>query len=658
MPPKAPKAFSAKPKDDEQEVPLQAVVLADTFETRFSPLTNERPRCLLPLANTPLIEYTLEFLANAGVQHVFLYGGAHTSRVERYVNESKWKRPSSPFKEFTFLKTLATSVGDVMRDLDQKGLIKGDFLCVPGDVISDFPIENALAKHRARRLADKNAIMTMVLREAGGTHRTKTYSTPPTFVIDPTKDRCLHYEEILYDQDRTHVELDPELLIDNSEIEVRQDLIDCRIDICTPDVLSLWADNFDNQSPRRDFLYQVLKDYELNGKTIHTHIVQHHYAARVSSRKTYDSISKDIISRWTYPLCPDTDLHPSHSYTFKRGNYYQEDGVVLARSCVVDRQTVLGRATSIGDRSRVGNSIVGRRCQIGRNVTIRDSYIWDDATIGDGTEVTSAIIADEAVIESRCKIQPGALVSFGSRVSEGTTFESHEDDMSDVGSLAASLSSDESDNIGDDFAANPSIMTTEERETREEVAPTQSRDQGFFDSDEEKEDEGFYSEAVAGLYERMQEDADPANMQTELTSLRLAYDVSEHDVRKALCIALVKRMYDLMENGAGTPEEATTKVLDRYRRLIERENSREARVDFLLLLQKEVIAHADGGKTLFFIAQGLYEMDDMFEEEDYQAWWDDQRSCVDNDMRQIRRESEKFMDWLANAEEESDEDSN
>lgn len=42
-------------------------------------------KCLLPLANTPLIEYTLEFLASAGVQDILLYCGLHTEQVENYI---------------------------------------------------------------------------------------------------------------------------------------------------------------------------------------------------------------------------------------------------------------------------------------------------------------------------------------------------------------------------------------------------------------------------------------------------------------------------------------------------------------------------------------------------------------------------------------------
>lgn len=86
MPPKSKASAADKNKDlQETEDPLQAVVLTDSFETRFAPFTLEKPRCLLPLANTPLIEYTLEFLAGAGVDEVYIYCGAHTDLIEQYI---------------------------------------------------------------------------------------------------------------------------------------------------------------------------------------------------------------------------------------------------------------------------------------------------------------------------------------------------------------------------------------------------------------------------------------------------------------------------------------------------------------------------------------------------------------------------------------------
>ena len=376
-------------------------------------------QCLLPLANTPLIEYTFEFLANAGVEEVFVYCGAHKEQVEEYINSSKWVSRSSPFSKLELIQSTSNSIGDAMRDLDSRSLLVGDFLMVYGDLASNIPLESALAAHRARRAKDKNAIMTMVLRAAGPSHRTKAHGASPVFVIDPTKDRCLHFEQ-MPNKDQNHfLSVDATLISGHQELEIRQDLIDPGIDICTPDVLALWSDNFDFQAPRKGFLHSVLKDYELNGKTIHTHIIEDHYAARVRNLRSYDSISKDIISRWAYPLCPDSNLLRGQSYRLQKGNIYKEDGVILARDCIINSKTVIGRGTSVGEGSVISNSIIGRDCYIGKGVTIDGAYIWNHVSIGDGSTVTRAIIASEASLGKKCTVEPGALISFRVSIKDG-----------------------------------------------------------------------------------------------------------------------------------------------------------------------------------------------------------------------------------------------
>ena len=205
-----------------------------------------------------------------------------------------------------------------MRDLDKRGLLKHDFFIVYGDIISNLQLTPALEEHRKRRVTDKNAIMTMVLREAKGEHISRELDSP-VFAVDPRKDRCLHYESLNATQDERFVELDQDALGDKADVELRADLVDCGIDICTPDVLALWSDNFDFQTARENFLYSVLKDYELNGKTIHTHIVRENYVARVQSPRAYDSISKEVISRWAYPFDPSSNLLRGPGIHLKEG---------------------------------------------------------------------------------------------------------------------------------------------------------------------------------------------------------------------------------------------------------------------------------------------------------------------------------------------------
>jgi translation initiation factor eIF-2B subunit epsilon len=69
---------------------LQAVVLADSFQTKLRPVTFGTPKVLLPLVNVPMINYTLEFLVTGGVQEIFVFCCAHAEEIEAYIMASKW----------------------------------------------------------------------------------------------------------------------------------------------------------------------------------------------------------------------------------------------------------------------------------------------------------------------------------------------------------------------------------------------------------------------------------------------------------------------------------------------------------------------------------------------------------------------------------------
>jgi len=66
-----PKPAAASHSDDvNRQQKLQAILLADSFSKSFRPITSEGPKVLLPLVNVPMIEYTIEFLAQNGVEEV------------------------------------------------------------------------------------------------------------------------------------------------------------------------------------------------------------------------------------------------------------------------------------------------------------------------------------------------------------------------------------------------------------------------------------------------------------------------------------------------------------------------------------------------------------------------------------------------------------
>lgn len=61
---------------------------------------------------------------------------------------SKWCRATSPNKVHVITSDLYRSLGDVLRDVDAKALVRSDFVLVYGDVVSNIDVTQALQEHR------------------------------------------------------------------------------------------------------------------------------------------------------------------------------------------------------------------------------------------------------------------------------------------------------------------------------------------------------------------------------------------------------------------------------------------------------------------------------------------------------------------------------
>lgn len=58
--------------DVKRDQKLQAILLAVSFTKYFRPISYIKPKVMLPLVNVPMLMYTIEFLAQNGVEEVWL----------------------------------------------------------------------------------------------------------------------------------------------------------------------------------------------------------------------------------------------------------------------------------------------------------------------------------------------------------------------------------------------------------------------------------------------------------------------------------------------------------------------------------------------------------------------------------------------------------
>lgn len=126
---------------------MKAFILAAGNGTRLRPLTDNMPKCLLPICGVPLLEIWLRSCEAAGIAEVLVNAHAHPEQVEdcaaRYKGAVKVRVVEEP--------ELLGSAGTLSANRE---FVSGEtaFLVLYGDVLTTIPLEELMARHRQQEL--------------------------------------------------------------------------------------------------------------------------------------------------------------------------------------------------------------------------------------------------------------------------------------------------------------------------------------------------------------------------------------------------------------------------------------------------------------------------------------------------------------------------
>jgi len=141
----------------------------------------------------------------------------------------------------------------------------------------------------------------------------------------------------------------------------------------------------------------------------------------------------------------------------------------------------------------------------------------------------------------------------------------------------------------------------------------------------------------------------------------MSSNASDHQVRHAVVASFMKRIANLMDTSSIGASKAVKAVFWNYKDLVERtifdkaKNEKTDQVDFLMLMQRDLVHRKKGEMIMLFAVRELYDLE-LLEEEGVEQWWKDTRSSDSEDMRSVRSQTEQFVEWLNNADEDSDDD--
>ncbi|XP_076904384.1 uncharacterized protein LOC143559806 [Bidens hawaiensis] len=703
---------ASKPEEaaeDMPHVPLKAVLLADSFTTKFRPITLECPKVLLPIVNTPMIDYTLSWLESTNFDEVFVFCCSHSKQIMDYLNKSNWVNHPN-FSVTTIESHNCISAGDALRIIYEHNVINGDFVLISGDTVSNMNLSEALQEHKQRRQKDSNAVMTMVIKQSKPspiTRQTRLGTDELFMAIDPVTKQLLYYDD-KSDNVQGSLTLDKAFLAENSSISVHNDKQDCYIDICAPEVLSLFTDNFDYQHLRRHFVKGLLVD-DIMGYKIFTHEIRSDYAARIDNFRSYDSISKDIIQRWTYPFVPDVAFSSNDSTHVERNGIYRASEISQSRSAEIGQFTCIGKGSSIGDRTVILNSVIGAGCKIGCNVLIDGCYIWNNVTIEDGCVLKQTILCDGVVMKPGSVLEPGVVLSFNVVVGPGFVVPAY----SKVSLLPQPVTQDSDEeleyadnngvvNVTDTFENGNSVSEwnsseigvggrgfiwslsegDHEDEWRHSVAPIPESKlieltQTVFDSlevndqddsvlainelesgnesDDENQGEDIFEKEIEATFLRaVNEKVKDDHIILEVNSLRLSYNMGLEDCASALFYSMMKLALETPHNSPANLVKNVSDVISRYGKLLKPYlQGIDDEIEVIMKFEEMCLEDAKEFANVFVQVLHLLYDKDIIQEEAVINWANEKEGADESD-KVFVKQCEKFIQWLNEASEEED----
>jgi len=119
---------------------MKAVILAGGQGTRLKPITDYIPKSLIPINNTPILEWQIRYLKKFGINDIIVCTGYKTDQIENFLN----KKDLGVKVRFSIEKT-PLGTGGALKKIAP--LIKEkSFLVFNGDTITNINLKKMLAK--------------------------------------------------------------------------------------------------------------------------------------------------------------------------------------------------------------------------------------------------------------------------------------------------------------------------------------------------------------------------------------------------------------------------------------------------------------------------------------------------------------------------------
>lgn len=246
-----------------------AVIIADNLNTSFGHIQSIYPTCLMPVVNTPLLAYTIEFLIYNNISTVIIFAYEHTKIISNFIDSM-----SSVDIHIELIKcNERPSVTTAIRDLDGKDKLKGDFLLVNSHILTNIDITRAIRDHKKRKEQEKPMLMTKLFIKNSHESKIRNPQDLITVVSSNQTNEILKYESADAKKRCKVNQFFDFKKKNHSSLDVRMDLLDCDIDIVTMNTVTILED-FSNFANFKDEFVNHAIESDLISDKVYMHVIE------------------------------------------------------------------------------------------------------------------------------------------------------------------------------------------------------------------------------------------------------------------------------------------------------------------------------------------------------------------------------------------------
>ena len=373
-------------------VDFQAVIIIGPGHQLHPLVDSHSPKCLLPIANKPMIAHVLNWLTSSGIStSLILCNPRLASPLSTVI--SKHCDPRTQIGIIPFIEDDVSGAGTVAALLAARPFIKSDFILLPCDLVTNASLQVMADLHRS-----KNALVTCMLCSVDE----ESTSFVGTCFVGMDKQRVAYLKrgDAL---DRHSLTLPLPLLFRHPCLNLRTDLQDCHCYMFSRDI----------------YEHPLLQ----KGKGMFS-IKEELLPALVKT----DSVHAYILEERQRRLTEEMDRREEYCLRANNKNALMLANKLLASHLSSSKKdpTLMGEGASLGERCTIRRSNIGHHVTIGCNVKITNCLIMDHVVIQDHCKLENVIAGAKSTIRDACQLKdcvigPQYVVERGT-VSTGESF--------------------------------------------------------------------------------------------------------------------------------------------------------------------------------------------------------------------------------------------